>query len=268
VGSRLVFVERGVGDSLVLVPGIQGRWEWMRPAVDALARRFRVITYSLLGEPGGGHGAAGFEAYHAQLDDALAFGRCDRAIVCGISYGGLIAVSFAASRPGSVARLVLVSVPSPSWKPDERVQRYASAPRSSALAFVAGAPARLGREMTAAIPDRRKRLAAAAGYVGSILRYPGSARRMAARVRKLAGHDFVAEARLVRAPTLVVTGEPSLDRVVPVEGTREYLALIPGSVGATLERTGHIGPITRPAAFAEIVWRWTQPPSSHSTDDA
>jgi pimeloyl-ACP methyl ester carboxylesterase len=81
---------------------------------------------------------------------------------------------------------------------------------------------------------------------------------MAARVRNLEGVDFAADARRVLAPSLVVTGEPGLDRVVPVEGTREYLRLIPGSVGATLERTGHIGLITRPEAFAEIVWRWTR----------
>ena len=43
---------RGNGPPLVLVPGMQGRWEWMTPTVEALARRFRVGTYSLCGEPG------------------------------------------------------------------------------------------------------------------------------------------------------------------------------------------------------------------------
>jgi pimeloyl-ACP methyl ester carboxylesterase len=136
------------------------------------------------------------------------------------------------------------------------VSRYARAPRSSALAFVAGAPRRLAREIAAAIPDRRERLSATVGYLGSILLNPGSARRMAARVRILVGCDLVSDAGRVRAPTLVITGEPSLDRVVPVTGTRDYLQLIPGSVGVTLERTGHIGLITRPDAFAEIIHTW------------
>ena len=43
-------VDIGSGSPLVLVPGIQGRWEWMRPAVDALARRLRVLTFTLAGE--------------------------------------------------------------------------------------------------------------------------------------------------------------------------------------------------------------------------
>ena len=45
-------IDIGTGPPLVLIPGLQGRWEWMRPAVDALARRFRVLTFSLAGDNG------------------------------------------------------------------------------------------------------------------------------------------------------------------------------------------------------------------------
>ena len=44
-------VDIGRGSPIVLIPGIQGRWEWMKPAVEALARRSRVITFSLADEP-------------------------------------------------------------------------------------------------------------------------------------------------------------------------------------------------------------------------
>jgi hypothetical protein len=47
----MTVVDRGNGVPVVLVPGIQGRWEWMAPAVDALASRCRVITFSLADEP-------------------------------------------------------------------------------------------------------------------------------------------------------------------------------------------------------------------------
>ena len=40
-------VDVGSGQPLVLIPGIQGRWQWMRPAVRELAKRFRVATFSL-----------------------------------------------------------------------------------------------------------------------------------------------------------------------------------------------------------------------------
>ncbi len=39
--------EFGQGPPLVLIPGIQGRWEYLRPAIDALSRTFRVLTFPL-----------------------------------------------------------------------------------------------------------------------------------------------------------------------------------------------------------------------------
>ena len=40
-------IDRGSGPPLVLIPGLQGRWEYLRPAVDALSSCFRVLTFSL-----------------------------------------------------------------------------------------------------------------------------------------------------------------------------------------------------------------------------
>ena len=51
----------------------------------------------------------------------------------------------------------------------------------------------------------------------------------------------------------MVTGEPSLDHVVSAEGTSEYQRLIRHARIVRLERTGHLGYITRPREFAAIV---------------
>jgi pimeloyl-ACP methyl ester carboxylesterase len=51
----------------------------------------------------------------------------------------------------------------------------------------------------------------------------------------------------------VITGEPALDRVVPVAGSTEYGTLIRNARVVVLERTGHLGSITRPDAFAALV---------------
>ena len=51
----------------------------------------------------------------------------------------------------------------------------------------------------------------------------------------------------------VVTGEPTLDRVVPVDGTLAYLPLIAGARHRMLERTGHLGSITTPQVFAGVL---------------
>ena len=76
---------------------------------------------------------------------------------------------------------------------------------------------------------------------------------MAQRIRFALAVDFAADCRRVTAPTLVVTGEQELDRIVGIETTRDYLACIPGARHAVFERTGHLGLVTQPARFAEIV---------------
>jgi pimeloyl-ACP methyl ester carboxylesterase len=76
---------------------------------------------------------------------------------------------------------------------------------------------------------------------------------MAARARLISSDDVRPDCARIAAPTLVITGERHLDHVVPVDGSSEYLRLIPNARAAVLERTGHLGSITRPEAFAEIV---------------
>ena len=62
----------------------------------------------------------------------------------------------------------------------------------------------------------------------------------------------------VHLPVLVVTGEAGLDRVVPAELTAEYMRIWPHATAVTLERTGHLGLVTRPAEFAGIVTRFAE----------
>jgi pimeloyl-ACP methyl ester carboxylesterase len=60
----------------------------------------------------------------------------------------------------------------------------------------------------------------------------------------------------VKAPALVVTGEPGLDRVVPVDVSRRYLDDLEKAEHVVLKRTGHIGLVTRPDAFAGVLERF------------
>src|SRR4029434_8682677 len=103
---------KGSGIPIVLIPGLQGRWEWMRPAVDALARRHRVITFSLCDErtsPFPCDPEKAFENYIDQVDLALDRAGVDRAVIAGVSFGGLIATEYAARRQRRVQGLVLAN---------------------------------------------------------------------------------------------------------------------------------------------------------------
>jgi pimeloyl-ACP methyl ester carboxylesterase len=81
---------------------------------------------------------------------------------------------------------------------------------------------------------------------------------MAARMRLQQGMDFAPDCAVVRAPTLVLTGEDDLDHVVPAAVTRGYQTLISGTQYEKIERSGHIGLITRPKDFARLVVRFAE----------
>jgi pimeloyl-ACP methyl ester carboxylesterase len=108
-------------------------------------------------------------------------------------------------------------------------------------------------EIAAATPGRMAGAGAALRHAWTAVRHMFSPGRMARRVRLLANLDLSAELAQVRVATLVVTGEARLDRVVPVRLTRQYLDLWPHARVLTLERTGHLGLITKPEEFTRVV---------------
>ncbi|MCC7416520.1 MAG: alpha/beta fold hydrolase [Acidobacteria bacterium] len=294
-------IDRGGGVPLVLVPGIQGRWEYVRPAIDALSSRFRVIAFSLAGaspfarpaadrpapdrpwfrrnapddrgrreglrddrldDRGEPEGLPDMPGERALTKDAAGVARVlddrgiDRAVVCGISFGGLVALRFAAMHPDRTIALVLASTPGPSFRLHPRHRLYARLPWLCGPLFLAESPWRLRAEICRALPRWPDRLRFSAWQLGTIAAAPLSLGQMARRAGSIESADPRADARAVSAPTLIVTGEPGLDRVVPVSGTLEYATLVRDARAVVQPDTGHLGSITRPGAFASLVGRF------------
>jgi pimeloyl-ACP methyl ester carboxylesterase len=243
-------VDRGSGPPLVLIPGLQGRWEYMRPAVEALSASFRVLTFSL--------GSEDLNGYARQVAALMTAARIERATICGVSFGGLIALRFAAQNPARCDALVLVSTPGPMLRLRRRHEIYVRAPWVFGPLFLAETPWRLRPEIWTAIPDARARRGFLLRALQTVMSAPVSLSRMAARARMISIDDVRPDCARITAPTLIVTGERDLDHVVPVDGSCEYLQLIPDSRAMVLERTGHLGSITRPDAFAAIVRAFTE----------
>lgn len=238
---------------LVLLPGIQGHWEWMRPAVDALRRTREVRTFSLNIDNGEGDP---FAQWVTHIDRAIDDLGVTQAAIAGVSFGGLVAMHYAATRPERTAALILVSAPSP---------RMHLAPAEAMLVqrplmllpgfpwFAARALQRLLPEVRTALPAWKARLRFLATYAWQVARKPMRPYQSARWVREWQARDLASECARITAPTHVITGEPALDQVVHTSSTHDYLTLIPGSTATTFERTGHIGLVTRPAAFAALI---------------
>jgi len=234
---------------MVLVPGIPGPWEYVRRTVEALAGSYRVLTFSLGPE-------CSIEGDVARIGRELDDRRLDQAVVCGISFGGLIALRFAATHPARTRALVLASAPGPGTRlrPSHRI--YAQWPYVFGPLFLAETPFRFRRELERALPLPSDRWSFYWSQLKALLTAGVSLPKIARRARVMEDLDIAADCRRVVAPTLIVTGDPALDWVVPVNSTTEYVRLIRGARQVVLEGTGHLGAITQPAAFAAAVKRF------------
>jgi pimeloyl-ACP methyl ester carboxylesterase len=248
--------DRGQGPTLVVVQGVHGRWEWMKPALLELASRCRTISYSLSGDIGSGDQPdpdQGFSNYLRQLDDVIERAGGGPVALCGISFGGFVALRYAATHPDRVTSLVLASSPAPGWTPNPQQARWLARPWMSAPAFVATSPLRVWPEVRASFPTWTSRLGFFIRQGFRSATAPMIPSLMAERIRLAQQSDFAPDCARIRVPTLVLTGEEPLDRVVPVSSTRSFCNLIHDASCRVLEGTGHLGVLTQPSKFATVV---------------
>jgi pimeloyl-ACP methyl ester carboxylesterase len=129
---------------------------------------------------------------------------------------------------------------------------YLRAPRLLSPLFCANS-LRIYPEIAAANGGIMQGLLPAIRHGWNVLTHPFSPARMARRVKWLADAGLERRICRIQVPTLILTGDGSLDRVVPVHRTGEYANICSPVERAVIPRTGHIGLITRPDVFADLV---------------
>ena len=116
-----------------MLPGIQGRWEWMAPA-DRCAGRVLPRHHVLALRRADERFFRGSVARRRELPrlrsrpSSIAWVSTD-VVLMGVSYAGPIAMEFAVRHPDRVRALLLVSALPPDWQPDRRARFYLRAPR-------------------------------------------------------------------------------------------------------------------------------------------
>jgi 3-oxoadipate enol-lactonase len=258
-GEWVEVTEMGRGAPIVLVPGLAGGWKLLGPLAHLLARKHRVISYSLRGE--WGPSATASPTDMGELADDLgglieALGL-ERPTVFGVSFGGAIALELAVARPRSMGALI-----------------------------VQGAEARYRPSLGATIARRvleRFPLPSDNGFVNQFFNLlhggkpePGpladfvvercwetDQSLMARRIALLETFDVAERLWRIHVPTLVLAG--SRDAIVPAERQRALAAAIPGARFALLEGAGHIGFLTHRQEVARRVRTLLHRLAKHTT---
>ncbi len=227
------------GAPLILGPslGTSGR-VWERQ-MGALGRRHRVLRFDLPGHGGsapdpGADTVARLADLVLELADAQGWETFHYA---GISLGGAIGATLAATRPDRVASLALVCS-SASFGPAEPwLERAALAASQGMAPLVASSPARWFAG------DGDARLVAALADVD-----PAS---YAACCTALAHYDLRGHLDRVTAPTLVVAGRA--DVATPPAHSRELADGIADATLTEIPRAGHLATVDQPEAVTRAL---------------
>lgn len=177
----------------------------------------------------------------AALLDALAI---ERAVVCGLSMGGYVALAFAVRHPGRLQGLALADTRAAADSPAQRQARDA-------------AIARIAREGTAAYLDELLPRLCAPSATAALAEALSLARLqppmgVAGALAALRDRpDRSAQLATLSTPTTVLVG--SEDATTPPAEARQLAAAIRGAEVVELPGAGHLSALESPRRFAEVL---------------
>ena len=242
-GYDIGFEEAGSGDPtpIVFLHGVGSDKSVWRPQLEHFGTERRAIAFDYPGYGDSDPAPAGTtrDDYAEAIHSAMHALGVERAHICGLSLGGVVAIALCHAVPNHCASLILAD--SFAVHPDGR----AIYDRSMAVTDLeAMAEARV--DVLLAHPADP---AVRGEVVDTMARIPLPAYRIGAEAVWLA--DQARRAQAIRVPTLVMCG--SEDKVTPPELSQALTQLIPGARYQAVEGAGHISNFEQPRLFNAIV---------------
>jgi pimeloyl-ACP methyl ester carboxylesterase len=240
-GAQLAYRVDGHGPALVLVhAGIADMRMW-DPLVALLDHRFTVVRYDMRGhgETTYGPGECSDVDDLRALLDALEIESC---CLVGASFGGLVAMAFAAAHPQRVERLTVLDAPLPDHDWSQRMRDFFAAENTAAEAGRIDEAVRLNVELWVGSADPHVRELVA---------------DMQERAFRLQLESEPESAGLkpdlsrITMPATVVMGENDVEDFIAI-GHR-LADELPSATLRCIERTAHLPALERPEAVADLI---------------
>jgi pimeloyl-ACP methyl ester carboxylesterase len=273
-GLNIHFRQTGTGPNAVLIHGLTGSLaDWQFRVVPLLADDFTLLTYDLRGHgytdmPPSGYTSADMASDLAGLLDAL---NIERAHIAGHSFGGTVALHFAALYPERVIALTVSDSRVRSLQPTQKIKDWAqwriwqgqlqkqgiTLDEESELDFsmlellFAQRPAYI--QETAAADRRRQQ------HWMKLL----SLTTANADLRDPAGLTPELISR-IRVPAQAIYGELSFC-LPTLEGLKEHLPELKSTI---LPGVGHFFPITRPELFVQHIKAFHAPKAPEASGNS
>jgi 3-oxoadipate enol-lactonase len=236
--------EAGTGEAMpiVFLHGVGSDKSVWRPQLAHFreTRRAVAFDYPGYGESDPAPDGTTRDDYASAIISAMHELGIDRAHVCGLSLGGVVAIAMYDAHPDRCASLILAD--SFAVHPEGRAIHERSLAASSDLRAMAESRVDV---LLAQPPDPAIR----SEVVETMARIDPAAYRIGAEAVWLA--DQRDRAEHIRVPTLVLCGTE--DKVTPPALSRELAHVIPGARCELIERAGHLTNLERPEEFNTLV---------------
>jgi 3-oxoadipate enol-lactonase len=248
-GHAIGYAEAGGGGTpIVFLHGVGSDKSVWSPQLDHFGKTRRTVAFDYPGYGDSDPAPNGTtrDDYASAIISAMNELAIDRAHICGLSLGGVVAIAMNAADPSRCASLILAdtfAVHSGGRAIYDRSIAASSGLRGMAEARVDVLLAQ------PADPEVRSEV------VETMARIDPAAYRIGAEAVWLA--DQRDRAANIQTPTLVLCGTE--DKVTPPALSQDLAALVPGARIALIEDAGHIGNLERPGEFNRIVEEFIDP---------
>ena len=244
-GARTYYEIHGSGATLLLGHSLLFDGRMWEPVIPALAGKFRVINVDARRHR---HSTGGGRFTIEDLaDDWLAIldqEKTERALLCGLSLGGMTAMRLALRAPARVAAMALLGTSADPEAPADRVTYRALAEIQRLVRLDALTDPVVERKMFSAT-SRREQPDLVARCMAII--HENVPRQLYPALRAVFDRESIAD-RLseIRCPTLVLCGEE--DAATGPSRSRRIADRIPGATLHMIPRAGHCSVMEQPAA--------------------
>jgi len=247
VNLNLRHFDSGAGDkpALIFIHGFPFNQTMWKDQVELSEPRFRVITYDQRGhgQSGLGNGRYMFEFFVDDLLGLMDRLKIDKAVLCGLSMGGYVALRMAERHPEKILGLVLCDTKSEA-DPDAGKLKRASDLRLIQEQGLEAFADKFSKAVLA--PSHVKNIALYDRVRGMILGNPTEGVQ-ATLIALATRTDTTASLNRIQVPTLILVGEE--DVVTPPASAAAMHDRIPNSQMALIPQAGHMSNLENPAVF-------------------
>jgi len=247
-GTKLYYAEGGnsTGAPVVLVHGFPFSHEMWKPQVDALSSKYRVVVYDVRGhgQSDAGDGQYTLEFLVDDLVGLLDHLKIDKAIVCGLSMGGYIALRAIERNPERFRALVLCDTRSEPDSNDAKLKRAAAiktVKQQGAAAFAEGFVKAVVASET--FPSRPETVE----MIKNIIRRNPPVGICGALLALASRTDTTAGLSQISVPMLILVGEH--DALTPPSTAKAMQERIRGAELHIIPHAAHMSNLENPAEF-------------------